>query len=113
MFVRTVKSVLAIASLTTLVTTTGCLTDLVAPESTNERVPAADSLRQEVAEKISPVDYTVEPLTPRTWEAYARLMERHNGVFGGCEIAETADHHLVVVNSRTHVSLPSCPAMSP
>jgi hypothetical protein len=29
-------------------------------------------------------DYRVEPLTPRTWDAYARLMERHNGVFGGC-----------------------------
>ena len=28
--------------------------------------------------------YTVQPLTPRTWDAYARLMERHNGVFGGC-----------------------------
>jgi hypothetical protein len=28
--------------------------------------------------------YTVEPLIPRTWDAYARLMERHNGVFGGC-----------------------------
>jgi len=28
--------------------------------------------------------YTVEPLTPQTWDAYARLMERHNGVFGGC-----------------------------
>ena len=64
MFVRTVKSVLAIASLTTLVTTTGCLTDLVAPETTNERARAADSLRQEVAEKISPVDYTVEPCAP-------------------------------------------------
>jgi hypothetical protein len=29
-------------------------------------------------------DYRVEPLTPTTWDAYARLMERHNGVFGGC-----------------------------
>jgi len=28
--------------------------------------------------------YTVEALTPQTWDAYARLMERHNGVFGGC-----------------------------
>jgi GNAT superfamily N-acetyltransferase len=26
----------------------------------------------------------VEPLTPRTWEAFADLAERHNGVFGGC-----------------------------
>ena len=28
--------------------------------------------------------YTVEPLTPETWDAYARMMERHNGVFAGC-----------------------------
>jgi hypothetical protein len=29
-------------------------------------------------------DYQVRPLTSATWDAYARLMERHNGVFGGC-----------------------------
>lgn len=29
-------------------------------------------------------DLTVQALTPRTWDAYARMMERHNGVFGGC-----------------------------
>ena len=29
-------------------------------------------------------DHRVEPLGPRTWDAYARMMERHNGVFGGC-----------------------------
>ena len=29
-------------------------------------------------------DYRVKALTPQTWDAYARLMERHNGVFGGC-----------------------------
>ena len=29
-------------------------------------------------------DYRVEALTPQTWDAYARMMERHNGVFGGC-----------------------------
>ena len=28
--------------------------------------------------------YAVEPLGPDTWEAFARLVERHNGVFGGC-----------------------------
>jgi GNAT superfamily N-acetyltransferase len=27
---------------------------------------------------------TVRSLTPETWDAYAALMERHNGVFGGC-----------------------------
>ncbi len=29
-------------------------------------------------------DYVVRPLDPSTWDAYARLVERHNGVFGGC-----------------------------
>ena len=29
-------------------------------------------------------DYVVKPLTPDTWDAFARLAERHNGVFGGC-----------------------------
>jgi GNAT superfamily N-acetyltransferase len=29
-------------------------------------------------------DYVVKPLTPDTWDAFARMVERHNGVFGGC-----------------------------
>lgn len=29
-------------------------------------------------------EYTVEPLNPETWEAFAGLVERHNGVWGGC-----------------------------
>lgn len=29
-------------------------------------------------------DYTVKPLSPETWDAYAQLIERHNGVWGGC-----------------------------
>ena len=29
-------------------------------------------------------DYVVKPLDPDTWDAFARLVERHNGVFGGC-----------------------------
>ncbi len=28
--------------------------------------------------------YTVEPLSPATWPAYARMLDDHNGVFGGC-----------------------------
>ena len=28
--------------------------------------------------------YIVEPLGVETWGAFARLVERHNGVFGGC-----------------------------
>lgn len=29
-------------------------------------------------------EYRIEALTPRTWDAYADLAERHNGVWGGC-----------------------------
>ena len=29
-------------------------------------------------------EYTVKPLGRDTWGAFARLVERHNGVFGGC-----------------------------
>jgi GNAT superfamily N-acetyltransferase len=29
-------------------------------------------------------EYTVRPLAPGTWDAFARLAERHNGVWGGC-----------------------------
>ena len=29
-------------------------------------------------------DYTIEPLGPGTWDAFAELAERHNGVWGGC-----------------------------
>lgn len=26
----------------------------------------------------------VKPLAPDTWEVFARLLEKHNGVWGGC-----------------------------
>ena len=29
-------------------------------------------------------EYTVKPLRSDTWDAFARLVERHNGVWGGC-----------------------------
>ncbi len=29
-------------------------------------------------------DFTIRPLGPSTWDAFARLVERHNGVWGGC-----------------------------
>ncbi|MGH3301597.1 MAG: hypothetical protein ACRDOK_07930 [Streptosporangiaceae bacterium] len=29
-------------------------------------------------------EYTVKPLGPDTWDAFAALAERHNGVWGGC-----------------------------
>lgn len=33
---------------------------------------------------VQPGELTVRPLTPETWDAFAGLAERHNGVFGGC-----------------------------
>ena len=29
-------------------------------------------------------EYTIEPLSPVTWDAFADLAERHNGVWCGC-----------------------------
>jgi len=29
-------------------------------------------------------NYVIKPLDATTWDAFARLVERHNGVFGGC-----------------------------
>jgi hypothetical protein len=36
------------------------------------------------AEEVPATNYVVKPLAPDTWDAFARLLERHNGVFGGC-----------------------------
>lgn len=27
---------------------------------------------------------TIKPLTPDTWGLFAAMVERHNGIFGGC-----------------------------
>ncbi|MET9023766.1 GNAT family N-acetyltransferase [Actinopolymorpha sp. NPDC004070] len=29
-------------------------------------------------------EYVISPLDPDTWDGFARMVERHNGVFGGC-----------------------------
>jgi GNAT superfamily N-acetyltransferase len=29
-------------------------------------------------------EYTIKPLSPDTWDDFAKLAERHNGVWGGC-----------------------------
>jgi hypothetical protein len=36
--------------------------------------------------KVQPAvnEYTLQPLGPDTWDAFAALAERHNGVWGGC-----------------------------
>src|SRR5437764_8726591 len=28
--------------------------------------------------------YTIAPLSPETWAAFEALVQRHNGIFGGC-----------------------------
>lgn len=28
--------------------------------------------------------YSIQPLSTETWDAYAAMVERHNGIFGGC-----------------------------
>ena len=37
-----------------------------------------------VASGTQGAEYTIEPLGPGTWDAFAHLAERHNGVWGGC-----------------------------
>ncbi|MCI4342176.1 MAG: GNAT family N-acetyltransferase [Thermoplasmata archaeon] len=32
----------------------------------------------------SATGYTSQPLSPETWPAFARLVEKHHGIFGGC-----------------------------
>ena len=43
-----------------------------------------DDARRGPAEEGPMTDYAVRALAPDTWEAYAAMVERHNGVFGGC-----------------------------
>ena len=62
--------------------------------------------------------YTVEPLEPRTWDAFAALAERHNGVWGGCwcvwfhpdgperaELGNRGYKRLLVEQGRAHAAL--------
>jgi len=34
--------------------------------------------------RVPAVRLTTKPLSPGTWRAFARLVEKHNGIFGGC-----------------------------
>jgi len=36
------------------------------------------------ASPLTGVGYTTRPLDPSTWDAFAELVERNNGVYGGC-----------------------------
>jgi hypothetical protein len=47
-------------------------------------------------------DLTIQPLAPGTWRAFADLVERHNGVFGGCWC--TYFHSLSRDKDRTYES---------
>jgi len=64
--------------------------------------------------------YRIESLDPRTWDAYAGLAERHNGVWGGCwctwfhlypdpperkELGNREFKHQLVQQNRTHAAL--------
>ncbi len=63
-------------------------------------------------------DFTVKPLEESTWEAFATLVERHNGVWGGCwcmgfhdsnkdnnDLCERDRNHKRVCEGRAHASL--------
>ena len=64
--------------------------------------------------------YRIEPLTPDTWEAFADLAERHNGVWGGCwctwfhsfpdpperkQLGNREFKRQLVLSGRTHAAL--------
>jgi GNAT superfamily N-acetyltransferase len=62
--------------------------------------------------------YAIEPLEPRTWEPFAALAERHNGVWGGCwcvwfhpdgpertELGNRGYKQLLVEEGRAHAAL--------
>src|SRR5207248_2304284 len=40
--------------------------------------------RRSRSRKDSSVSYTIRPLDASTWAAFAELVERNNGIFGGC-----------------------------
>ena len=47
-------------------------------------MPGGDSLRPVTETERRTGAFTIRPLTPETWDAFADLAERHNGVWGGC-----------------------------
>lgn len=64
--------------------------------------------------------YPIEPLSPETWQAFADLAERHNGVWGGCwctyfhlypepperrELGNREFKRQLVLSGRTHAAL--------
>lgn len=73
--------------------------------------------------RTSPIEvdgYRIEPLGPQSWDAFAALAERHNGVWGGCwctwfhlypdpperrEIGNRAFKQRLVEQGRAHAAL--------
>jgi hypothetical protein len=59
------------------------------------------------------VAYTIKALDETTWEAFAALVERNNGVFGGCWCigfhSEGADKQTTPALNRRGQSLRDCP----
>jgi ribosomal protein S18 acetylase RimI-like enzyme len=49
----------------------------LAPRVAPARVPARDR-------PVRAVPFTSKPLSPDTWPEFARLVEKHHGIFGGC-----------------------------
>jgi GNAT superfamily N-acetyltransferase len=41
-------------------------------------------MRGDRAEGVQVSEFVVKPLVPDTWDGFAAMVERHNGVFGGC-----------------------------
>jgi GNAT superfamily N-acetyltransferase len=51
---------------------------------------------------LTSADYTVRPLDASTWDAFAELVERNNGIFGGCWcIAFHNEYQRGISNPRT------------
>ena len=70
------------------------------------------------ASNAAKIEYTVKPLGPDTWEAFARLVEANNGVWGGCwcmgfhvklkgrtAAQNRADKEQRVLENRAHAAL--------
>lgn len=56
-----------------------------APARTGARHHRQGRARDLMTDDTTTMDgYRIEPLSPETWESFAGLVERHNGIFGGC-----------------------------
>ncbi len=49
--------------------------------------------------KVAPGALTIRPLSPETWDAFADLAERPNGVCGGCYSRPKGIQHRVLTRT--------------